>query len=239
MVIQRLGAGLLLGVYLLAGSLAAQKVCADDDSTDIVPLSAAAKKNTPIEVLPLGLFNNSAVVKINGQERILRLGKTSPEGVTLISANAHKAEIDINGQRKMLNLNRGVGTRFSAPPIAEARIASQVNGHYFTPGRINNQNGEFLVDTGATTIAINATTASKLGLEYNKDKSVGVQTAQGTTMAYPVVLNSATVGNVTLNNIEALVLEGEYPTAILLGNSFLSRVNLKVEQGVMVLQSKY
>ena len=40
------------------------------------------------------------------------------------------------------------------------------------------------------------------------------------TNAYPVVLNSASVGNVTLNNIEALVLEGEYPTAILLGNSF-------------------
>ncbi|RYZ91321.1 MAG: TIGR02281 family clan AA aspartic protease, partial [Moraxellaceae bacterium] len=132
-----------------------------------------------------------------------------------------------------------VGTRFSAPPIAEARIASQVNGHYFSPGRINNQNVEFLVDTGATTIAMNATMADKLGLDYNKDKAVGVQTAQGSAKAYPVVLNSATVGNVTLNNIEALVLEGEYPTAILLGNSFLSRVDLKVEQGVMVLQSKY
>ncbi|HMW48607.1 MAG TPA: retroviral-like aspartic protease family protein, partial [Cellvibrionaceae bacterium] len=66
-----------------------------------------------------------------------------------------------------------------------------------------------------------------------------VQTAQGMSKAYPVVLNSASVGDVTLNNIEALILEGEYPTAILLGNSFLSRVDLKVEQGVMVLQSKY
>ncbi|HEY6529927.1 MAG TPA: TIGR02281 family clan AA aspartic protease [Cellvibrionaceae bacterium] len=239
MVIQRLGAGLLFSMCLLSEGLAAQSVFADDSSTDIVPFNATAKKNAPIEVQPLGLFNNSAVVKINGQERILRLGKASPEGVTLLSANARSAEIDINGQRQTLNLNRGVGTRFSAPPIAEARIASQVNGHYFSPGRINNQNVEFLVDTGATTIAMNATMADKLGLEYNKDKAVGVQTAQGSAKAYPVVLNSATVGNVTLNNIEALVLEGEYPTAILLGNSFLSRVDLKVEQGVMVLQSKY
>jgi aspartyl protease family protein len=225
---------------LIFSALLALSGWADDAySANPPPAEAPPNKNAPIEVTPMGLFNNSAVVKINGHERILRVGKTSPEGVTLISADGRSAEIDINGQRQTLNLNRGVGTRFSAPPIAEARIASQVNGHYFTPGRINNQNVEFLVDTGATSIAINSTMADKLGLEYNKDKSVGVQTAQGSTKAYPVVLNSATVGNVTLNNIEALVLEGEYPSAILLGNSFLSRVDLKVEQGVMVLQSKY
>ncbi|HRH75767.1 MAG TPA: TIGR02281 family clan AA aspartic protease [Cellvibrionaceae bacterium] len=234
MVMRRVLTGFFCGLVVLSAPLARADV--DDD---IVPVNAAKKNAAPVEVVPLGLFNNSAVVKINGHERILRQGKTSPEGATLISANARSAEGDINGQRQTRVLNRGVGTRFSAPPIAEARIASQVNGHYFTPGRINNQNVEFLVDTGATTIAINATTADKLGLEYSKDKPVGVQTAQGMTNAYPVVLNSASVGNVTLNNIEALVLEGEYPTAILLGNSFLSRVDLKVEQGVMVLQSKY
>ena len=93
--------------------------------------------------MPLGLFNNSAVVKINGHERILRQGKTSPEGVTLISANARSAEVDINGQRQTLVLNRGVGTRFSAPPIAEARIASQVNGHYFTPAVLTIKTSSF------------------------------------------------------------------------------------------------
>lgn len=230
MVIRRLLIGLCLGGVIAGAALADEAVKSAAPGT---------KTAAPIEVVPMGLFNNSAVVKINGQERILRQGKTSPEGVTLISANSQRAEVDINGQRQILNLNRGVGTRFSAPPIAEARIASQVNGHYFTPGRINNQNVEFLVDTGATSIAINANMAAKLGLEYSKDKAVSVQTAQGSTKAYPVILNSATVGNVTINNIEALVLEGEFPTAILLGNSFLSRVDLKVEQGVMVLQSKY
>ena len=166
MVMRRLLTGLFCGGFVLA--MSALEAVADDD---IVPLNAAKKNAAPIEVVPLGLFNNSAVVKINGHERILRQGKTSPEGVTLISANARSAEVEINGQRQTLILNRGVGTRFSAPPIAEARIASQVNGHYFTPGRINNQNVEFLVDTGATSIAINTNTANKLGLEYNKEKS--------------------------------------------------------------------
>jgi aspartyl protease family protein len=226
--------GIFCSLFLMFNVLAA-----DDPSVNPLPNENKTNKNTPVEIIPMGLFNNSAVVKINGQERILRVGKTSPEGVTLISANARSAEVDINGQRQTLLLNRGVGTRFSAPPVAEVRIASQLNGHYFTPGRINNQNVDFLVDTGATSISISSKLADKLGLEYNKDKAVGVQTAQGTTKAYPAVLNSASVGNVTLNNVEALVLEGEYPTAILLGNSFLSRVDLKVEQGVMVLQSKY
>ena len=238
MAILRLVIGIFLSGFLTAAAMAEDSYSANPDPAP-APKEAVSNKNTPIEVIPTGLFNNSAVVKINGVERILRIGKTSPEGVTLISANARSAEVDINGQHQTLLLNRGVGTRFSAPPIAEARIASQLNGHYFTPGRINNQSVDFLVDTGATSISINSKTADKLGLEYNKSKAVGVQTAQGTTNAYPVVLNSATVGNVTLNNIEALVLEGDYPTAILLGNSFLSRVDLKVEQGVMVLQSKY
>ncbi|HMU67787.1 MAG TPA: hypothetical protein PKE57_11595, partial [Cellvibrionaceae bacterium] len=111
MLMRRLLTGLCCSGFLLG----ATAVWADADD-DIVPLNAAKKNAAPIEVVPLGLFNNSAVLKINGHERILRQGKTSPEGVTLISANARSAEVDINGQRQTLILNRGVGTRFSNPP---------------------------------------------------------------------------------------------------------------------------
>ena len=201
------------------------------------PLLAETKTGPRIVVM--GLFTNSAVVQIDGQERILKVGKVSPEGVKLISANSKAADVEVQGKRYTLVLNRGIGTRFSEAAKTEVRIASQVNGHYVTPGRINNKAVEFLVDTGATSIAMNADTARHLGINYSTANAVSVQTAQGSTQAYAVVLDSASVGEVTVFSPEALIIDGEFPKSILLGNTFLSRVDLKVEQGVMVLQTKY
>jgi aspartyl protease family protein len=226
--------GISLQTLLLAAALAAF-FSASAPRIAAEPEAPAAA----VEVIPMGLFNNSAVVKINGQERILRQGKPSPEGVTLLSSDGKSAVVDINGQRKTLMLNRGIGTRFSEPQPAEVRIASQDNGHYFTPGRINDKPVQFLVDTGATTVAISSQMAQQLGVLYSTDKPVRVQTAQGTTNGYPTILDSASVGTVKVDNLEAIILEGAYPAEILLGNSFLSRVNLKVEQGVLVLQTRY
>ncbi len=204
-----------------------------------VVVQAAAPAVKVPKVAVMGLFSNSAVVQIDGRERILKLGKASPEGVTLLSADSKQAEIDNNGHRQTLVLNRGVGTRFSEPTINTVRIASQLSGHYLTPGRINNRAVEFLVDTGATSIAMNASTAKRLGLDLNPAQEIQVQTAQGTAKAYAITLESAAVGTVAIFNLEAVVMEGDYPQVILLGNSFLSRVDMKVEQGVMVLQTKF
>lgn len=190
------------------------------------------------KVLVMGLFAESAVVTINGKERILKTGKASPEGVTLLSTNKKQAEIDNNGERQLLILNRGVGTRFTEPPPNIIRVSSQPNGHYVVPGRINNNPIDFLVDTGASTLAMNENVAKKLGLEFTNATPINVQTAQGVTKAYSIMLNSVAISNIVIYNVEAVVMAGQFPTTVLLGNSFLSRVDFKVERGVLVLQSK-
>jgi len=80
--------------------------------------------------------------------------------------------------------------------------------------------------------------AKALGLDYRNGDKTKVSTANGLANAYRVILPSVTVGTVTVNNVEALVNMSDYPTMILLGNSYLGRVAMSVDQGVLVLQSK-
>ena len=186
-----------------------------------------------------GLFKNTAVAIIDGQQRILKVGKPSPEGVLLISANSKEAVVEINGKRQTLYLGREVGTAYSAPEANEVRIAEGDNGHHWITGKINGRTARLLVDTGASTISMNSIEAKRLNVDYLGGNPVSVSTASGIARGFVVNLNSVTVGSITLNNISTIVLEGEFPSEILLGNSFLSEVNMKIEQGVLVLKAKY
>ena len=157
----------------------------------------------------------------------------------MLSADSKQAVVEVDGQRKTLTVGRRIGAQYRAPEKTTVRIASQGGGHYFTPGRINKRPVTFLVDTGATTIAMNSQIAQQLGIDYKSGKRHRVQTASGTETAYRVTLQSAAVGALTINNVEASVLEGAFPAQILLGNSYLSRVDLQVDEGVLVLQAKF
>lgn len=186
-----------------------------------------------------GLFGGSAVLIIDGTQHLLKAGKTSPEGVRLISADSKKAIVEIDGKRHTLSLSKRIGASYQKTDAAEVRLASGFGGHYVTPGRINNRPVEVMVDTGATSVAMNLSTAEKLGLNYRAGKESSVSTANGVVQAFNVMLESVAIGSVTVRNVEATVLIGDSPEIILLGNSYLNHVNLSRENGVLVLQSKY
>lgn len=187
-----------------------------------------------------GLFKNAAILQVNGQQRMLKVGQTSPEGIKLIAANSKHAEVEINGKRTVLSLSRKIASTFSEAALGEARITAGHNGHYFTTGMINNQTVKFLVDTGASSIALNSNVAKQLGIDYlTSPRYVNVTTASGKTRGYRVQLRKVQVGGITLNNVTAVVTEGGFPQDILLGNTFLSQLNMNIESGVLVLQAKY
>lgn len=187
-----------------------------------------------------GLLKDMLVMEVDGVQRILKAGKTSPEGITLIAADTKRAVVEIDGQRQELTLTRRIGGgEYKAPERAEVRIARGVGAHYFTPGRINNQPVNFLVDTGATSVSMNSLIAQKLRIDYTKGVPVRMSTASGVAQGYRVLLSSVAVGTVQVNNVEAVVTEGAYPTEILLGNSYLAQVEMKIDAGVLVLQSKF
>ena len=190
-----------------------------------------------IEVV--GLFKDGAILVIDGQQRMLRKGMSSAQGVKVIEASTTSVTLEVNGEQKQMSLSKKIGTRFvSGDAKAQVRIGSGRGGHYWTPGRINKRACEFVVDTGATFVSLNSDHAAALGIRYKEGMPVTMRTANGVKRSYKIKLDSVTVGTVTVRGVDAVVSEGGFPEVILLGNAFLNRVEMRVEAGVMVLQSK-
>lgn len=184
------------------------------------------------------LAQGSALIEIDGKSRMLRTGASSPEGVKLIAANSQEATVEIEGKRRLLKLNRQISTQFKKAEKAEVRIASTRGGHHITPGRINGLPVEFMVDTGASVVAMNYREAEKLGIDYRAGTPISVNTANGVAKAYRVVLHRVSIGDIELHQVSAAVNASEWPRVILLGNSYLSQVDLSVDSGVLVLREK-
>lgn len=191
------------------------------------------------EIMVLGLFKNKAIVNIDGKQRVLKVGKKSPEGVILISADSDVAILSVDGKEQEYKLGRHVGTSFKKKKQAEAKIMP-VNGMYTTQGFINGHPVNFLVDTGATWIAMNSNQARSLGINFRYIGKRGrVSTANGVVPVYRIQLDKVRVGEIELTHVEAGVLEGNSPSEVLLGNSFLNRVEMLRQGQVMLLRQKF
>lgn len=192
------------------------------------------------KVQVIGLFKDRALVRIDGTQRLLKLGQTSPEGVRLIAADSRAATLEVEGRRIEFGLDRGMGGRYGEPENAETRIYRDARGMFSTVGSINGRTVNFLVDTGATQVAMSSLEARRLGVEYRVSGERGlVSTASGVAQAYRVKLDSVKVGGVELRNVDALVLAGDSPQEVLLGMSFLSRLEMENSGNMLLLRRKF
>ena len=98
---------------------------------------------------------------------------------------------------------------------------------------------KFLVDTGATWIAFSSAQARALGINLDRAQRGGVTTASGTVNSYRVVLDNVKLGDISLNLVEAVVIDSMPGDVALLGNSFLSRLEMKREGTVLTLTKNY
>ena len=187
-----------------------------------------------------GLFNDKAVVTIDGKQRLLKVGKPSPEGVLLISANAKESVIEIDGEQKTYTLGRHIGSSFKKPVAGNTvSIAPDRGGMYEVNGSINGFQVKFLVDTGATSISMNRGHAKRIGINYKMEGKEGLsQTASGLSKIYIVNLKTVMVGGIKLNDVQAAVHDGDFPRVILLGNTFLGRVKMIREGQMLKLEEK-
>lgn len=199
-------------------------------------VSAACFTFADLDIQVNGLFPGQAVMTINGTLRILKVGQTSPEGVTLLESDSQQAVVEIAGKHRTLALSERISSTYNSAAAAEVRIPRGVGGHYFVGGNINGHSVQFMVDTGATTIAMNYLEAERLGVDFRSSRQGVANTAGGVVQTLYVILPKVTVGAITLHHIPAAVVVGSHPQQILLGNSFLSRVSMIEEQGVMVLR---
>lgn len=192
------------------------------------------------KIIVIGLFKDKAIITLDGKQRLLTSGETSPEGVTLISANSNEAVLEINGVRNHYTIGTHIGSRFRGPTGQKTvSIAADSQGMYWVNGSINDFQVKFIIDTGATLISLNKHQARRIGLDYKMDgKESLTSTASGLDKVYLMKLKKVTVGDIELHDITAAVHDSNFPEAVLLGNSFLSRIDMKREGGLMQLQKK-
>lgn len=192
------------------------------------------------DVNVVGLFAGKALVEIDrAAPKLMRTGQ-SVGGVKLLSADSTQAVFEIAGKRVALRMGQSVsggapktGGRGSITLIADP------SGHFVTDGSINGAPTRFLVDTGATTVALSSAEAKRLGIRYLQGVPTRVGTANGVASAYRLKLDSVKVGEITLYQIDANVVEGSSPSIVLLGMSFLNRMQMKREGSTMVLTQQY
>jgi len=187
----------------------------------------------------VGTFDTKAAILSidSGAPRTVKVGQTL-EGVTVLSVAKEQATVEVDGRRRVLSRGQTFSTNAGASDRQSATLVAGRDGHYVTTGTVNGGSVRFVVDTGATVIALPASDANRLGIDYRKGQPARVQTASGQTPAYLVRLDTVRVGGIELNNVEAVVIEGGLSVA-LLGMSFLNRVEFRHEAGQMTLIRRF
>jgi len=193
-----------------------------------------------IDISVLGLFKNKAIVKIDGKQRVLKIGKPSPEGVSLISSNSSEAILEFQGARKSYVLGNHIGSSFKRDKQPSVHIYRNERGMFTTVGSINGLTVNFLVDTGASSVAMNRKEADRLGIDYRLHGTpIGISTASGFERGWRVKLDRVQVGDVELRNVQGSVVDAESSPGVLLGMSFLGRLEMNNTNESMKLKKKY
>ena len=205
----------------------------------IILLNSSLASAQELEIVVVGLFAGQAVIEVNKKQHLLKVGNRSPEGIKLIDANSREAILEVNGQRQTYLLGDQIGGQFTPAPEQPKVSLWPNNGMYLTAGTVNGYSVDFLVDTGATTIALNAATANRLGLDYYRGQQIGIKTASGYDVGYKVNLDYVQIDTIKLYNIPAIVIDGPEPSPALLGMSFLGQLDMRHNGERLDLQQKY
>lgn len=201
--------------------------------------SNACLADTNVNIV--GLFSNKAVLIINGgKPKTLSVGQTS-DGVKLLAADSRMATLQIEGKTKQLGMGQAASVGGGNANAAASSVILYANreGHFLSDCQINGATLKFLVDTGATTVALNSGDAKFANIDYKRGEPIQVGTANGVVTAYRVTIASLKIGAVTLNQVEGSVLEGGSPSVVLMGMSALNRLDMKRQDIALTLTKKY
>ena len=186
-----------------------------------------------------GSLGDKALLMIDGAPRTVATGATV-QGVKLVSVTGNDAVVEIKGKRVTLMMGGAqvsIGAQASSGGGLQIVLTAGSGGHFMTSGAINGRAVRFMVDTGATSVSMSIAEAEHIGLDYRNGQRGYVSTANGNVPAYRVRLAEVRIGDVVVYDIEATVVPAQMEF-ILLGNSFLTRFQMKRENETMTLSKR-
>ncbi|MBT2336713.1 retroviral-like aspartic protease family protein [Variovorax paradoxus] len=204
-------------------------------------LAAAFGAHAASSVMLTGTIGSRAILIVNGAApKTVAVGE-SFQGVKLVSLQAEQAVVELEGKRVNLRMDTPVsigGGGGSGAGGSRIVLPADSRGHFMTQGAINGRPVTFMLDTGATSIALSADDAQRIGLDYSKGQRVQMNTANGVSAGYKLRLQSVRVGDVEVYDIDAIVSPQPMPF-VLLGNSFINRFSMRRDADQMVLEKRY
>jgi aspartyl protease family protein len=188
-----------------------------------------------------GVSGDRALMVIDGAPpKFLSTGQTHA-GVKLLSVSGDSATVEVNGQRQTLQVGGApvsVGKGLSGGGGQRVVLTADPSGHFLPDGQINGKTVKFMVDTGATTIALGAAEARRINLKYEQGRRVQMSTANGVSTGYLIRLDSVRVGDVVAYDVDAVISPQSMPF-VLLGNSFLNRFQMQKNNDQLTLEKRF
>ena len=192
-----------------------------------------------------GMMGNRALLIIDGSPPRGVAPGDAHKGVKVLSTSGDEAVVEIDGKRHTLRVGdapASVGASGSAAGSGARGkrivLTAGSGGHFMAQGAINGKAVQFMVDTGATAVAMGMNDAKRMGVPYEAGRKIQMGTANGVVPAWLVRLDSVRVGDVEVYGVEGVVSQQPMPF-VLLGNSFLSRFQMKRENDQMVLDRRF
>lgn len=187
-----------------------------------------------------GMGSKALLVVNGGAPKALAAGDTH-QGVKVLSVSADQVAIEVAGKRQTVRLGEApvsIGGSGGGANGTQIVLSAVSGGHFVTQGQVNGRSTRFMVDTGATSVAMGADEARRMGINFERGDRFYGNTANGPVVGYRVSLTSVRIQDVEVFNVEAAVLPQPMPH-ILLGNSFLTRFQMKKENDTLTLTKRY
>lgn len=208
----------------------------------VMALIAGVEAAWAASVTLTGMLGNRALLIVDGGAPKSVAPGESHQGVKVISTRGDEAVLAVGGKTLTLRVGdapASVGTRANADGGGnKVVLTANSGGHFMANGSINNRPVQFMVDTGATQVAMGAAEAERLGIAYTSGQPVRLNTANGQVQGYRLRLDSVRLGDVNVFGLDAVVTPQPMPF-VLLGNSFLTRFQMRRDADQMTLERRY
>lgn len=188
-----------------------------------------------------GSMGSKALLVVDGSAPKALAAGESHRGVKVVAVRADQVTVEVGGKRQSIDLGGApvsIGGGGGGSGGTQIVLTATSGGHFVTSGSINGRATQFMVDTGATSVAMSADEARRMGINYEQGEPGQGSTANGLIPIWRVVLKSVRIQDVEVHGVEAVVVPSGMPH-VLLGNSFLTRFQMKRENDMLTLTRRF
>jgi aspartyl protease family protein len=205
----------------------------------VLALALACLPAHAADVAMIGTIGDKAAVLAldGGNPKTVKVGQTW-NGIKVIEVQGDRATVEIDGQRRLLRRGMHYRGAIASSDRQGITLSADARGHFFTQGAVNGSPVRFLVDTGATVVALPASEARRLGVDYRKGQPGFTNTAGGVVQTFRVRFDVVRLGDIELSGVDGVVIEQGLDIA-LLGMSFLNRLEMKRDGQTMTLIRRF